>query len=417
MPSAASDRSASSKQRVRAVAKPDLPGAERPSAQRRSGWGRMAVRRRSRKLMKCLARQSWHATASEVSFVTAARRAATVWADWMAAIWLTAHSLLRRGESEENRALCLDAFGVGEGDRGEHEVGAGRGRDAVDRQLGGEVVALQHLVVPALDRDDQHVGELVALEVGEGDAGALEPQVLQDVGLQALAEGDVGELVEADVELDCVEMAGVVDVAALGDREAALGADEAGVLALGGGGALVLEVRQLGRLQVLGVLAVGLQDVVDELLGDVGRQDHLRLRDDVVLVRGGEMGRNLGSFNFGVGTYCESGRAHGSTFQGLRITSRGLDLYAAVLVCIWLAQSGMPSCRVMRYIMVSSSGPGLRPELCWRKRLSQMMMSPIDHCTSRTKRSLSAKSKISRRRAADSSSERFAMPIVKPRLP
>ena len=41
----------------------------------------------------------------------------------------------------------------------------------------------------------------------------------------------------------------------------------------------------------------------------------------------------------------------------------------------------------MRCIIVSSSGPLLRPEEWLRNRLSQMMMSPIDQRTSRTNRS------------------------------
>jgi hypothetical protein len=79
----------------------------------------------------------------------------------------------------------------------------------------------------------------------------------------ALAEHDVGELVEAEVELDGIEVAGVVDVAALLDRELALGGDESA----GGGGALaglVAEMRDHGFLEVAADRAIGTQDLTDE---------------------------------------------------------------------------------------------------------------------------------------------------------
>ena len=85
----------------------------------------------------------------------------------------------------------------------------------------------------------------------------------------------VGELVVADIELDRVEVPGVVDVAALRDGEATLADDQ--LLGRAGGGRLVVRLRDLHRLQVRGIFAVGLQNFRGELVGDGDRELWLRL--------------------------------------------------------------------------------------------------------------------------------------------
>ena len=99
----------------------------------------------------------------------------------------------------------------------------------VDGELAAEVVAL-HLLEEAhpFDAHDQHGRELVVLVLGKGgDVDVPAPERMHEAGLDALAEHHIGELVVADVELHRIEMAGVVDVAALRDREPARAGDEA----------------------------------------------------------------------------------------------------------------------------------------------------------------------------------------------
>ena len=135
-----------------------------------------------------------------------------------------------------------------------------------------EGAAVELAVVAALDADDHHVGELVALELRERrHLHALAAQTPHQALGHALAEHDVGELVVADVELDGVEVAGVVDVAALLDRELALGGDEPAGRgrALAG---LVAEMRDHGLFQVAAALAIRAQDLADEGGRDGDRQ-------------------------------------------------------------------------------------------------------------------------------------------------
>ena len=202
------------------------------------------------------------------------------------------HGSVHRGgvvggaERQRDRTLGLDAFGVGEGDGREEEPGVTDRRDLVDRQLGREVLAVERLEVAALQADDHHRRKLVLLEFGHRrDLDVAGAHLVHEAGVDAAGEEDVGELVVADVELDRVEVAGVVDVAALRDREAALADDQ--LLVGAGDRRLVVDLENLRRLQVGGVLAVGLQDFSRELLGNRDRE--LRLR----LCRGRDLERRL----------------------------------------------------------------------------------------------------------------------------
>ena len=67
----------------------------------------------------------------------------------------------------------------------------------------------------------------MALELAHrGHFERASPHLVHEAGVDAAGEEDVGELVVADVELDRVEVAGVVDVAALRDGETALSDDQ-----------------------------------------------------------------------------------------------------------------------------------------------------------------------------------------------
>src|SRR5689334_5960566 len=83
--------------------------------------------------------------------------------------------------------------------------------------------------------------------------------------------------------------------------------------------------------------------------------------------------RSVEGINVGVGANLKS---HGGHLSLLGLCGCGCQAALRTLAGS-LAQSGKPSFSVMRCIMVSSSGPLLRPEVWERKRLSQMMMSPI----------------------------------------
>ena len=155
---------------------------------------------------------------------------------------------MKRAVSQHDGALRLDTLAVGEGDRREEEPRRSDLRHLLELQLSGKVFAL-HLFQEAhsVYAHNQHAWELMLLVFIDRDVCSLAPELMQQTSLEAFPKHHIGELVVADVELDRIEMAGVVDVAAFRDREPAGSlATTPGILARLQR-SLVAELRDLGR--------------------------------------------------------------------------------------------------------------------------------------------------------------------------